>query len=161
MKPYAESCDQNRDPILGVLSQLFGQSKRVLEIGSGTGQHAVYFSRSMPHLFWYTSDKAENHAGIRMWVQESGLNNLAEPLLLDVGQADWPALEVDAVFSANSVHIMHLYEVEAMIRGVGRLLHTGGLFALYGPFNYRRRYTSDSNARFDQWLKSQKCSLHP
>ncbi|MCP5448517.1 MAG: DUF938 domain-containing protein [Chromatiaceae bacterium] len=154
MKPYAESCDQNRDPILEVISQLFAQRSKVLEIGSGTGQHAVYFAHKLPHLTWLTSDKAEQHAGIRMWLQESGLSNVAAPLLLDVSQAEWPVCSVDAVFSANTVHIMHWEEVEAMIRGVGRVLAVHGLFALYGPFNYQHRYTSESNARFDQWLKS-------
>ena len=86
MKPYTESCDQNRDPILAVLSSLFADSNRVLEIGSGTGQHAVYFSRKMPHLLWHTSDRAEHHTGIRMWLQESGLANVRGPLLLDVRQ---------------------------------------------------------------------------
>ncbi|MCB1830191.1 MAG: DUF938 domain-containing protein, partial [Gammaproteobacteria bacterium] len=76
MKPYAESCDQNRDPILEVISQLFAQRSKVLEIGSGTGQHAVYFAHKLPHLTWLTSDKAEQHAGIRMWLQESGLSNV-------------------------------------------------------------------------------------
>jgi cyclopropane fatty-acyl-phospholipid synthase-like methyltransferase len=154
MKPYAESCDQNRDPILEVLIHLFAHSSKVLEIGSGTGQHAVFFSRKMPHLFWQTSDRVEFQAGIRMWVQESGLTNVAPPLLLDVSQAVWPAFEADAVFSANTAHIMHLPEVEAMILGVGRVLSAAGVFALYGPFNYQSRYTSASNARFDQWLKS-------
>ena len=154
MKPYAESCDQNRDPILAVLSPLFAESSSVLEIGSGTGQHAVYFSLKMPHLNWYASDTAEHHEGIRMWLQESRLPNLSGPLLLDVRQECWPELEVDAVFSANTAHIMHPGEVEAMVIGVGRLLPAGGLFALYGPFNYGGSYTSESNARFDQWLKS-------
>jgi len=154
LKPYAESCDQNRGPILGVLIDLFAHSSKVLEIGSGTGQHAVFFSRKMPHLLWQTSDRAEFHSGIRMWLQESGLTNVAPPLLLDVSQAVWPALEADAVFSANTANIMHLPEVEAMILGVGRVLSVEGVFALYGPFNYQSRYTSASNARFDQWLKS-------
>jgi len=154
MKPYAESCDQNRDPILRVISHLFAQSSKVLEIGSGTGQHAVYFSSKLPHLFWQTSDQAEYHAGIRMWQQESGLPNVAAPLLLDVSQAHWPAIEVDAVFSANTAHIMHFPQVEAMFRGVGEVLAPAGVFALYGPFNYRRCYTSESNASFDRWLRS-------
>lgn len=121
MKPYAESCDQNRDPILGVISHLFAQSAVVLEIGSGTGQHAVYFAGRMPHLIWQTSDKAEYHPGIRMWLQDSGLPNVAAPLLLDVSQTHWPVTAADSVFSANTAHIMHWAEVEAMIRGVGRL----------------------------------------
>ena len=154
MKPYAESCDQNRDPILRVISHLFAHSSKVLEIGSGTGQHAVYFSSKLPHLFWQTSDQAKYHAGIRMWQQESGLPNVAAPLLLDVSQAHWPAIQVDAVFSANTAHIMHFPQVEAMFQGVGEVLAPAGFFALYGPFNDRRCYTSESNASFDRWLRS-------
>jgi cyclopropane fatty-acyl-phospholipid synthase-like methyltransferase len=153
MKPYAKSCDQNRDPILVVLSVLFARSREVLEIGSGTGQHAVYFGARMPNLIWHTSDRDENHAGIRMWIEEAGLSNVLPPLALDVSQNEWPAIEVDAVFSANTTHIMHRHEVEALFAGVGQVLSQQGLFALYGPFNYDNGYTSESNARFDVWLK--------
>ncbi len=153
MKPHAESCDQNRDPILSVLLSLFAGSRSVLEIGSGTGQHAVYFAARMPHLIWHTSDRPGNHAGILMWLAEAGLDNVRAPLSLDVSQTDWPAIRVDAVFSANTTHIMHWREVEALFAGVGRVLEGRGVFALYGPFNYGRRYTSESNERFDTRLK--------
>lgn len=153
MKPYAESCDQNRDPILAVLAPLFARSRNVLEIGSGTGQHAVYFAARMPQLIWHTSDRRESHAGIRMWLDEAGLANVRPPLPLDVSQHEWPPIRVDAVFSANTTHIMHWHEVEALFAGVGRVLYEGRLFALYGPFNYEHRYTSESNERFDAWLK--------
>lgn len=152
-KPYAESCDQNKAAILAVLADLFADRTAVLEIGSGTGQHAIHFAERMPHLVWHTSDREENHAGIRQWLEESGLPNVRPPLALDVTQTEWPRLQVDAVFSANTVHIMHWDEVEALFAGIGRLLPKGGLFALYGPFNYDGRYTSESNARFDAWLK--------
>jgi cyclopropane fatty-acyl-phospholipid synthase-like methyltransferase len=125
----------------------------VLEVGSGTGQHAVYFARKMPHLSWYTSDRQEYHDGIRQWLREAALPNTPDPLLLDVSQPRWPPLPVDALFSANTTHIMHWQEVEALFDGIGRMLPAGGLFVLYGPFNYRGAYTSDSNARFDAWLK--------
>lgn len=128
MKPYAESCDQNREPILAVLLDLFRPCSAALEIGSGTGQHAVFFAAKLPHLLWYPSDRLEQHAGIRMWLSESGLTNVAEPLLLDVCQPRWPELEVDAVFSANTAHIMHRHEVEAMVLGVGRILPAAGVF---------------------------------
>ncbi|MCK9532337.1 MAG: class I SAM-dependent methyltransferase [Gammaproteobacteria bacterium] len=152
-KPYAESCDQNREPILAVLRGLFADRKAVLEIGSGTGQHAVYFGAQLPFLQWYTSDRSENHAGIRLWLAEAGLANVHPPLALDVTQTDWPAPAVDAVFSANTTHIMDWPAVESLFAGLGQLLPGGGLFALYGPFNYDGRYTSESNARFDAWLK--------
>lgn len=154
VKPYSESCDQNRDPILDVIRPLLRDARSVLEIGSGTGQHAVYFAAAMPHLVWYTSDCAEYHPGIRLWLEEAGLVNTRPPLLLDVGRSDWPSLEVDGVFSANTAHIMQWHEVAAMFHGVGRLLGGGGRFLLYGPFNYHGSFTSDSNARFDRWLKA-------
>lgn len=155
MKPFAESCVQNREPILAVLNPLFVDCREVLEIGSGTGQHAVYFAGAMPHLRWHTSDVEDNHPGIRLWLDEAGLENVAPPIRLDVMQPDWPALQVDAVFSANTLHIMDWGMVKACIVGVGSLLEEGGLFTVYGPFNYGGEYTSDSNARFDQWLAQQ------
>lgn len=153
MKPYAESCDQNRDPILAVIQPLFRQCASILEIGSGTGQHAVYFAEKMPHLVWHTSDRAENHDGINRWLEEAALENTRPPLTLDVTQKQWPDLRPDAVFSANAVHIMPWSAVQKMFAGVGGLLDKGGLLVLYGPFNYEGNYTSESNARFDVWLK--------
>ncbi|HPE60868.1 MAG: DUF938 domain-containing protein [Thiothrix sp.] len=152
-KPFAASCEQNRDPILAVLRRLFADRRQVLEIGSGTGQHAVYFARHLPRLFWQTSDQAEYHAGIHAWLTEAALPNTGLPLLLDVKQPDWPMPAVDAVFSANTLHIMDWPAVLACFAGVGRLLPVGGLFAVYGPFNYGGEYTSPGNARFDRWLK--------
>lgn len=153
-KPYAESCDQNRDPILAVLQALFAERRAVLEIGSGTGQHAVYFAAKMPHLTWHCSDRVENHPGIKRWLEEANLPNTRAPLALDVSRDAWPELDIDAVFSANTTHIMHWSDVQALFAGVGKLLPAQGLFALYGPFNYGNQYTSDSNARFDDWLKN-------
>ena len=152
MKPYSESCDQNRDPIFSIIEPLFRGRRSVLEIGSGTGQHAVHFAAKMPHLTWHTSDLPENHAGIRAWLDEAALPNISGPVALDVSSRPWPDLETDAVFSANTVHIMHWKEVVALFAGVGDLLGRDGLFCLYGPFNYGGNYTSESNARFDEWL---------
>ncbi|MEW7973301.1 MAG: DUF938 domain-containing protein [Candidatus Thiodiazotropha endolucinida] len=153
MKPYSEACDENKAPILEVLLRLFRDVRTVLEIGSGTGQHAVHFAAAMPHLTWQTSDMEENHPGIRAWLREAALPNVRNPLGLDVSRA-WPAGEYDAIFSANTTHIMSWPEVELMFQGVGQVLKRGGCFALYGPFNYQGGYTSESNQRFDQWLKS-------
>ncbi len=153
MKPFAESCEQNKDPILDVLSEQFAHVKSVLEIGSGTGQHAAYFARHLPHLHWQTSDVPDQHAGIKQWIDETGLDNIASPLELDVSQPEWPVLEVEAVFSANSVHIMAWDCVEKMFSGVARVLKTQGLLCLYGPFNYGGCYTSKSNEEFDRWLR--------
>lgn len=153
MKPYSESCDQNREPILAVIQPLLRNCRSLLEIGSGTGQHAVYFAESLPQLVWYTSDRIEYHSGIEMWLQEAGLANTRAPLELDVSTSEWPRRTFDAVFSANTAHIMHWPDVEAMFTGAGSVLSSGGRLLLYGPFNYENCYTSDSNARFDQWLK--------
>lgn len=153
-KPYAEACDRNRGPILSVIDPLFADCKNVLEIGSGTGQHAVYFATKMPHLVWHTSDVKENHADIKAWLYKAELSNVRAPILLDVKQKDWPDITADTVFSANTAHIMHQDGVEAMFSGVGKLLPEQGKFVLYGPFNYHNQYTSDSNARFDMWLKA-------
>lgn len=153
MKPYAASCDENREPILAVLKQLLPEHQAVLEIGSGTGQHAVYFGEQLAHLIWQTSDQLEYHAGIQAWLAEAQLPNVLPPLLLDVRQAIWPSLKVDAAFSANTLHIMSWDAVQACFAGVGRLLPANGLFIVYGPFNYAGQFTSRSNERFDQWLK--------
>ncbi len=153
MKPFSQACINNCDPILRVIQPLFGHCNRVLEIGSGTGQHAVYFADKMPWLTWYTSDLYQHHGGIKQWQEEAGLSNIHGPLELDVLQAAWPELEVDAVFSANTVHIISWPAVERMFEGIGRQLAMNGLFVLYGPFNYNNEYTSESNARFDCWLK--------
>ncbi len=152
-KPYAESCEQNRAPIFTVLEPLLREASSLLEIGSGTGQHGVYFAADLPHLVWQTSDRQENLAGIRQWLEEANLHNLRLPLTLDVVTDDWPDQSFDAVFSANTTHIMDETAAAAMMRGVGAVLSPGGCFALYGPFNYNGGYTSDSNRRFDQWLK--------
>jgi SAM-dependent methyltransferase len=155
MKPYSEACDQNREPILEVIRPLFATTRLVLEIGSGTGQHAVYFARHLPRLTWVPSDRAQYLPGIRAWIDEASPTNLRLPLELDVGSGAWPLEEpVDGVFSANTTHIMHWPEVETLFALVGTHLAPGGRFALYGPFNYGNHFTSPSNARFDAWLKS-------
>jgi SAM-dependent methyltransferase len=154
MKPYAESCEQNRTPILAVLREQLAGRKRLLEIGSGTGQHAVYFAPVFPDLMWQTSELENAHAGIHSWLEEASIANILPPLVLDVCQkSHWPQTTYDAVFSANTVHIMSWPEVQCCFSGIGRVLERGGVFCLYGPFNYGGRYTSESNARFDQWLK--------
>jgi len=152
-KPFAESCVENREPIFAVLEPRVRDCRRLLEIGSGTGQHAVYFAPGLPWLRWHTSDVAVHHAGIRVWLDEAGLVNVEPPIRLDVLEDDWPAGAFDAVFSANTAHIMSAAAVEAMFHGVGQVLATGGRFLLYGPFNYDGEYTAPSNARFDAWLR--------
>jgi len=153
VKQFSDACEENKEPILAVLRAELAGCRAVLEIGSGTGQHAVHFSRHLNHLLWQPSDLAASHDSIEAWRTEAGLPNLLPPLLLDVAAKHWPDCNVDAVFSANTTHIMGWPEVVAMFTGIGALLKTGGVFCLYGPFNYDGRYTSDSNARFDHWLK--------
>lgn len=152
-KPYSESCDQNKAPILAVLRKVFADTQQVLEIGSGTGQHAVYFGDHLPHVQWQTSDLAVYHAGINAWLAEAA-PNVRPPLALDVCCDAWPVDKVDAIFSANTTHIMSWRAVTAMFAGIGRILAPNGVFVLYGPFNYGGGYTSESNARFDAWLKA-------
>jgi cyclopropane fatty-acyl-phospholipid synthase-like methyltransferase len=154
VKPYSEACERNRDPILQVLRDDFAQARSVLEVGSGSGQHAVYFARHLPHLTWHTSDAVVYHAGIEAWIADSGLSNVKHPLTLDVRDTPWPLVSVDAIFSANTLHIMDSDCVEAFFRGAARLLPVGGMLAIYGPFNYGGRFTSASNARFDADLRA-------
>ena len=153
-KPYSESCEQNREPILAVLREPFADRRRVLEIGSGTGQHAVYFAAELPHLVWQTADVPPHHPGIRAWLEDAGLPNVQPPLALDVSHTEWRSGRYDAVFSANTLHIMGWPEVEAFFAGVAAVLEPGGVLAVYGPFNYGGAFTSESNARFDAWLKA-------
>jgi len=153
-KPFAESCAQNREPIIAVLRTVFADRRRVLEIGSGTGQHAVYFAPELPHLVWQTADVVQHHAGIRAWLDEAALPNVLPPLALDVCHTGWRSGRYDAVFSANTLHIMSWPEVEHFFEGVGEVLEAGGVLAVYGPFNYDGAFTSESNARFDAWLKA-------
>ena len=153
-KPYSESCDQNKEPILAVILPVFSSLSSVLEIGSGTGQHAIYFAGNMPHLKWHTSDCRSYLAGINMWLDDAGLPNVLPPFELNVTESSWPKLDVDAVFTANSIHIMSQQDVLNFMSGVGNLLAEQGELMIYGPFNYNGQYTSSSNESFDQWLKS-------
>ena len=152
-KPFSQACENNKSPILSVLRRHLGSVGHVLEVGSGTGQHAVFFAAELPHLVWQTSDLPEHHAGIRAWIEDSGLENVRAPVVLDVTNRPWAGVETDAVFSANTAHIMSWPMVESFVAGAGEVLPPSGLFLLYGPFNYGGAYTSESNARFDQWLK--------
>jgi len=153
MKACSEASERNKEPILRVLQQVLPCAGTVLEIGSGTGQHAVHFGARFPGLVWQTSDLVENHADICAWLEEAGLDNVRPPLTLDVAAGQWPAKPLEAVFSANTAHIMSWVQVQAMLSGVGQVLADGGVFCLYGPFNYDANYTSESNAAFDRFLQ--------
>jgi cyclopropane fatty-acyl-phospholipid synthase-like methyltransferase len=153
MKQYSSSCVQNQEPILKIIKPLLLEKYTVLEVGSGTGQHAVFFAEHMPHLNWQASDQAQYLSSINAWVDEAKLNNTPPAINLDVTQA-WPALEFDVIFSANTTHIMSWEMVVDFFQGVGESLGENVLFILYGPFNYHQQYTSQSNADFDMWLKN-------
>jgi cyclopropane fatty-acyl-phospholipid synthase-like methyltransferase len=153
-KPYSAACERNRDPILGVLRGFFADRRHVLEIGSGTGQHATYFAAAMPWLEWQASDRAENLDGIRSWLDPAALANTPAPLPLDVARDAWPAGPFDALYSANTLHIMGWSEVEALFAALPRVATADAKLAIYGPFNVDGRFSSDSNAAFDASLKA-------
>lgn len=152
--PFSPACERNREPILMVLRDVFAGISQVLEIGSGTGQHAVYFAGALPELTWHTSDVVDNHAGIAAWIAEQGVGNVLAPLALDVAERPWhvPA-GIDAAFSANTAHIMAWHEVCDMFAGLGALLPSAAPFCLYGPFNIDGEFTSASNREFNRSLQ--------
>ncbi len=153
MKQYARHCDRNQDAILAILRHDFADVASVLELGSGNGQHAAYFARHLPHLVWQPSDLIDNHASICAWGREAGLANLMPPVELDVGRLPWPVEAVDAIFTANTFHIMSWALVECVFHGVAQVLPAGGLLCVYGPFTYGGRFTSEGNRDFDARLK--------
>lgn len=153
MLPLSEACERNKDPVLGILRGAFASSRRVLEIGSGTGQHAVYFARHLPKLRWQPSDTGDSIGALRARIEQEGTANIAPPVLLDVRSHPWPVTDIDSIFSANTLHIMSWEAVREFFRGVGALLATGGVLCVYGPFRYAGRYTSESNAAFDRYLQ--------
>jgi cyclopropane fatty-acyl-phospholipid synthase-like methyltransferase len=150
--PNAPSCERNRDPILGVLRTHFADRMRVLEIGSGTGQHAVYFASRLPSLTWQTSDRPAYLDGIGAWLAEADLPNTPAPLVLDV-EGDWPASTFDALFTANTLHIMSWPQVERTFAALPAIAGDDAKLVVYGPFNENGRFSSDSNAAFEDWLK--------
>ncbi|HEX8755076.1 MAG TPA: DUF938 domain-containing protein [Steroidobacteraceae bacterium] len=152
MKPFSEACERNRAPILEVLRDHFADRRHVLEIGSGTGQHAVHFAAALPQLTWQTSDRAPSLPGIQLWIEESSLPNLPPPIELDA-RGTWPDARFDAVFTANTLHIMSWPEVRALFAALPKVLTADAVLAVYGPFNYGGRFTSPSNAAFDAWIK--------
>jgi cyclopropane fatty-acyl-phospholipid synthase-like methyltransferase len=153
IKPHSPSSERNREPILGVLREYLADRRNVLEIGSGTGQHAVHFAAALPWLTWQSSDRAENLPGIRAWLDEAALPNTPAPLEFDVNDT-WPPGPFDAVFSANTLHIMAWPEVQRLFAQLPAITTDDAVLVIYGPFNAQGRYSSESNAAFDQWLKA-------
>lgn len=149
---FSQACENNKQPILAVIKPYLQKVHTVLEVGSGSGQHAVYFAENLPHLQWQPSDLAENLCAIRQRVDQSGLANILPALELDVDQG-WPVTACEAIFAANVLHIISWEQAQRLFAGVAEHLRPGGLLFLYGPFNYQGQYTSDSNRRFDLSLK--------
>lgn len=151
-KPFSQACENNKPHILSVLLTSLQRSKNLLEVGSGTGQHAVHFAANMPWLTWQTSDVIDNHQGINLWLNDFPAKNLYAPIELDLNNP-WPIKQVDAIYTANTLHIVSWQLVQAFFQGVERHLSAEGKLCIYGPFNYQGKFTSDSNAAFDLWLK--------
>jgi cyclopropane fatty-acyl-phospholipid synthase-like methyltransferase len=150
---FSEACERNKDFILNVLREVFPTGTRILEIGSGTGQHVVYFSRQLPTLIWQPTDTGEYLQGLCQRVSTEAPDNVKEPIELDVRMQAWPVGCFEGIFSANTLHFMSWTCVEHFFRGIGETLASRGVLCVYGPFRYAGEFTSDSNARFDQHLK--------
>lgn len=156
-RPFAQSCENNQAPIFEVLQHAFADCRHVLEIGSGTGQHSVYFAPRLPHLVWQTSELPALHAGIAAWHADFPAPNLRLPVALDLSCSSWPQTEdgaFDAVFTSNTLHIVAWPLVQQLFALLGQHLPSNGVFAVYGPFNYGGTFTSESNRNFDAWLKA-------
>jgi len=160
-KPFSQASENNKQPILNILRNVFLNTKHVLEIGSGTGQHAVFFGHHLPHLTWQTSDLPVNHAGIQSWLDETSLTNVLNPIVIDLN-ATWPTFEksnqVDGIYTANTLHIISWPLVIKFFEGIEKSLKTNANVCIYGPFNYQGEFTSESNASFDLWLKERDIS---
>ena len=154
MKQSSPSCERNKEPILAVLREILSAPGLVLEIGSGSGQHAVHFARGLPHVEWQPTDVADNLPGICAWRDEAGLVNLRTPLVLDLFSDRWPVAVAQAVVCVNTIHIVSWEAVERLFAGVGRLLSPGGVMYVYGPYRYADRSLEPSNEEFDRWLKA-------
>lgn len=153
-RPFCQASENNKAPILAQLQRVFADRTRVLEIGSGTGQHAAHFAAGLPHLQWQPSDLPEQLPGIRAWAAAVAAANLFDPMALDVAAADWGVSGFDAAFTANTLHILSWARVEALFAGLAARIAVSGLLVVYGPFNYCGAYTSAGNARFDRWLRA-------
>ena len=158
-KPFAPASERNSQPILDVIRDEFLGLQSILEVGSGTGQHAVCFAAELAQLTWQTSDIEANHAGIKAWLRDAGLPNTRDPLSLDVLRDKMPVDNYDGVFSANTAHIMSFAAVEKMFSIVSAVLHDAGVFALYGPFRIGGEFNSSSNARFHHSLRQQDAEM--
>lgn len=156
---YSHACERNKEPILHHLKQLFAECSTILEIGSGTGQHAEYFAQHLPHLDWQSSEHPSNLTSLQTRIAQTDLPNLLKPLEFDVTREQSPRLRYDAVFTANTLHILSWSAVERLFERLPHLLTSTGCLCIYGPFNYAGNYTSASNELFDQSLRSRDARM--
>lgn len=154
MHLYSEASERNKAPIFEAISEVLSQSKEALEIGSGTGQHALYFAEKMPHLRWQLSDCGDYLSALWQHLDIDSIENIVAPVSLDVRVLPWQQDQVDLIYTANSLHIMSWDAVCSLFKGVGQVLAEGGHLIVYGPFTYGGEFTAPSNADFDRWLKS-------
>ncbi|HAW94128.1 MULTISPECIES: DUF938 domain-containing protein [unclassified Arsukibacterium] len=152
--PFSQACENNKSPILNVLQKAFTRCSTVLEIGSGTGQHAVHFARNLPHLRWQATDQPVYLAALAERIRRAALPNLPEPLQLDICTDSAPAKAANGLFTANTLHIMPWPVVEHFFSRLNELTSDNATLCIYGPFNYNRQFSSTSNKAFDQSLKS-------
>lgn len=168
--PFSAACERNKDPILGVIKPFLADAKTVLEIGAGTGQHAVYFADQLPHLIWQPSDQLQYLGGIRAQIEnakaqivnKSELQNLSAPIELDVIKTPWIRSQdqdnqFDVVYTANTLHIMPWESVSALFKNIAEVLAEKSRLIVYGPFKYNGQFTSPSNRDFDDDLQSRGC----
>ncbi|BDX07204.1 DUF938 domain-containing protein [Planctobacterium marinum] len=154
-KRFSQACENNRLPILEQLQRLLKDSQQLLEIGSGTGQHASCFAPQLPNLLWHTSDVIQNHDSIIAWIQDTNAQNLKLPVTLRIGADPWPEGDFDAIYTANTAHIMQKDEVQLLMSLVAQHLPLGGVFCQYGPFTEKGQFSSESNLAFHQHLLSE------
>ncbi|UJF23525.1 DUF938 domain-containing protein [Shewanella sp. OMA3-2] len=150
--PFSQACENNKQPILDIIAPRLNQPLNLLEVGTGTGQHAVFFANQLPHIYWQASDQVINLNHINARIKHANLVNLPTAIALDVSQ-QWPKQIYDVIYSANTLHIMSRQLVEAFFIGVGQVTQINSQVFIYGPFNYQGQFTSESNANFEQWLK--------
>ena len=152
--PFSEACERNKGPILEVLRKVFSKTESVLEIGSGTGQHAVHFSTHLSHLVWQPTELGERVAMLKSRIDLEGPGNLLPAKELDVLRNNWELEKTDAVFIANVFHIAPIEVMHSCLKGTSNCLQRLGIFSVYGPFRFEGKFTSPSNAEFDYSLKT-------
>ncbi len=153
IRNFSQACKNNKQPILDILKTVLTGYSDVLEIGSGSGQHAIFFGSHLPNTQWHTTELPENLNALHQNINQYARENVTLPVSLDVSSHPWPHASASNIFSANTLHIMNWENVVHFFRGLGNVLSNNGYLCVYGPFRYNNNYTTESNARFDIWLK--------